>query len=516
MLERKSELRKATFAEFEALHHETVKRQIEKFQEESREAAERNQRVLKDVSELLVRCSNLQTSVVSSYNVACLADEKRKHLKSIENAQPTWKAKMLQKNQDNLEKLRTERELAAARRAQLAALSSKEFALKSALEAERRELMLELAAESKIKIATDGQNKHWIEQRKELENTIVEELTKHGTSISSSLNIGGVSREEIEEELRIRSVLPAVESVRYESAIADRLQEPTPAKTLPPRSRMVEPLAVAPTPALSTKTDFLPPMPVVETSDAVSAPLTPPTTAHDTPPPPMSRSNSIGSKANPSALFAESALDLVTSLPSYPAEDPESSSPPSASLVRVKSLTSSPSQKRKSPTRDSLEEGILTPPTESFSPVHGKEPTSSPRTSTKSQHSEPVAPTLDITAVSDAALVTETKTSFTVEWKPNQITTTIRQLYGRLDEAILRGSNASSPNDLKKAYTRAAHSTPENMEPRLYEVQCTTVGRILNAALNRRDKELVIYGLDLIVVSVLTIFRERATDLMPM
>ena len=114
----------------------------------------------------------------------------------------------------------------------------------------------------------------------------------------------------------------------------------------------------------------------------------------------------------------------------------------------------------------------------------------------------------------------------TDSWKLIQCAMSLKQLYSRFEE-LRNDTSSRSPEvateaDTKKLYTRcikviAGHSTDSNSSlAGEYSQSHVSVGRALSAALHKREKELVIFGPEVLVMGFLEIVQERAFDIMPL
>jgi hypothetical protein len=112
----------------------------------------------------------------------------------------------------------------------------------------------------------------------------------------------------------------------------------------------------------------------------------------------------------------------------------------------------------------------------------------------------------------------------TDSWKLIQCAMSLKQLHSRFEEMRSDSrSDLGSEEATKKLYSRcvtvlASHGSadPNSSATDEYLQAHVSVGRALNAAVNKREKELVIYGPEVIVMGFLEIVQERAYDIMPL
>lgn len=189
ILEKKTELRKATLVEFEAAHEERNKKLVKSLEAENKKAYARNSAILREISCSTVSgYANLRDySETKSKNAALLNEERKRYAKCIEGIQPVWKAESVLRSENNLAKLKADREYVTNRRQAWQAEAAKEEVVKSALEMERRELMIQLALEQKDKISADTRVHGIIKQRESLETVLVDELTSYGEECKEKL-----------------------------------------------------------------------------------------------------------------------------------------------------------------------------------------------------------------------------------------------------------------------------------------------------------------------------------------
>lgn len=136
----------------------------------------------------------------------------------------------------------------------------------------------------------------------------------------------------------------------------------------------------------------------------------------------------------------------------------------------------------------------------------------------------PPAPTNDPSMVADPEESPMEHTRHTETWKLIQCAMSLKQLYSRFEElsSERRSSELSTEEAEKRLYSRCANvligynSDPNSSITGEYMQSHVSVGRALNAAFNKRERELVIYGPEVIVLAFLEIVQERAYDIMPL
>ena len=173
--EKSTEMRLATLSEFAVAREESRGRLLQTFQRETVEARARNQALLQELEQ--VKRSTWMGGRREG-SAMKLREARGRYTKAIEGILPLWKRQQREEHHEQLFRIQRERELVQDRRDRAERARDEEEKLRSALESERRELMLTLALEQRDRIQSGAQMALLRAQGKAVDETLVEEVER--------------------------------------------------------------------------------------------------------------------------------------------------------------------------------------------------------------------------------------------------------------------------------------------------------------------------------------------------
>ena len=173
--EKSTEMRLATLSEFAVAREESRGRLLQTFQRETVEARARNQALLRELEQ--VKRSTWMGGRREG-SAMKLQEARGRYTKAVEEILPLWKRQQREEHHEQLFRIQRERELVQDRRDRAERARDEEEKLRSALESERRELMLTLALEQRDRIQCGAQMALLRAQGKAVEETLVEEVER--------------------------------------------------------------------------------------------------------------------------------------------------------------------------------------------------------------------------------------------------------------------------------------------------------------------------------------------------
>eukprot|EP01041_Mallomonas_annulata_P007635 gene7635-15625_t len=184
LIEKKLELRDATYSEFKIVRGESLDRAYFALQRQNEEKRIKNEKFLDTVNKAANGASfHINENLHTNSKAYKLKESYRNYLLSVETLLPAWKHQQSEIQLNELRQIQYEKEIAHKRRERAYKNNEENQLIHEAIEKERRELVLALALEQKDKLKSLAHSTLLKEEGKAVDSAIFSEIESVGKQI---------------------------------------------------------------------------------------------------------------------------------------------------------------------------------------------------------------------------------------------------------------------------------------------------------------------------------------------